>query len=779
MASAQHGERSVERANALIGSAVQRIEDLRFLTGKGTYVADLARDGALHAVILRSTVAHARIKGIDIGNAAALKGVAAIITAKDIGDRVPLIPIRQQALLESEPYRQPVIAVDKVRYVGEPMAMVLAIDAATAEDALELISLDLEELPAIASNAAARSSDVRLFEASQGNRPIVFFARKGDSGRAFSEAFYTCRRRFSVQRHMALPMETRGILAEWNADRRRLLVHGAAKVPFFNRRALAGMLGLSEAEVDLIEVDVGGGFGARGEFYPEDFLIPFAAKHLQCPVRWIEDRREHLMAANHARQADADVEIACDKDGCVLGLRGTIDIDIGAYVRTNGFTAPRNVAQFMSGPYDVANITLDSACYVTNKTPSGTYRGPGRFEAAFFIERLFDIAAKDLGIDPAEFRKRNLIPEAKMPYKLAQMRHVDPGAETWCDGGVYAEVLDRCLAEFDWNKKLALQGQCIDGRYHGIGLGCFIDGGASGPREGCRMTVEPDGTIAVHVGSSAIGQGLETVLSQIAADALGLPMSRIRLRHGSTTLVNEGFGSFHSRSTVMGGSAILVTAEKLLAAIKAAAARKFACPAEHVAVHEDKAIFNASELSFAEIATEGICVEASFSNSKYTYSYGTHAVHVAVDPRTGHVDILDYVAVEDVGRIINPATLRAQVVGAVAQGLGSVFMEHLRYDDNGQLLTGTLADYLIPTATDVPRVRAVSLGLRPCPNNPLGAKGAGEGGLIPTGGAVANAVAAALADFCVEPHHLPLTPATLWRLIQAGQRRAFPASDRA
>ena len=417
-----HGERSVERANAFIGSPMERIEDLRFLKGKGTYIADLARDGALHAAILRSAVAHARIKCIDIGNAAALPGVAAVITAKDIGDRVPLIPIRQQALPESEPYRQPVIAVDKVRYVGEPVAMVLAADAAIAEDALELIALDLEELPVVASNAAARSADVRLFEASQGNRPIVFFARKGDSALAFSEVFYTCRKRFSVQRHMALPMETRGILAEWNADRRRLVVHGAAKVPFFNRRALAGMLGLSEAEVDLIEVDVGGGFGARGEFYPEDFLIPFAAKRLLCPVCWIEDRREHLMAANHARQADADVEIACDKDGRVLGLRGTIDIDIGAYVRTNGFTAARNVAQFMSGPYDVANIALDSACYVTNKTPSGTYRGPGRFEAAFFIERLFDIAAKDLAIDPAEFRKCNLIPEAKMPYKLAQMR---------------------------------------------------------------------------------------------------------------------------------------------------------------------------------------------------------------------------------------------------------------------------------------------------------------------------------------------------------------------
>lgn len=762
----------MKRANAFIGSPVERIEDQRFLTGKGRYVGDLASAGMLHAAILRSPVAHARITRIDIGNALAVPGVAAVITAADLGASVPLIPLRQQALPEGEPYRQPVIAVDKVRYVGEPVALVLAEDAAVAEDALELIGLEFEDLPVIAGIAAARDGATHLFQTPHGNRPIVFTARKGDADRAFAGAFYTCRKRFGVQRHMALPMETRGLFAEWDVAQRRLVVHGAAKVPFFNRRTLAGMLGMAESDVDLMEVDVGGGFGARGEFYPEDFLIPYAARRLQRAVRWIEDRREHLMATNHAREADADVEIACAEDGRVLGLRGSIDIDIGAYVRTNGFTGPRNVAQFMSGPYDVDNIALDAVCYVTNKTPCGTYRGPGRFEAAFFTERLFDIAARDLGIDPAEFRRRNLIPEAKMPYKLAQMGHVDPSSETWCDGGAYGEVLDRCLAEFDWTGKRQLQGRLIAGRYHGMGVGCFVEGGAAGPREGCRMTLAPDGCVAVHVGSSAIGQGLETVLSQIAADALSLPMHRIRLMHGSTTLVKEGFGSFHSRSTVMGGSAILVTAEKLLAEIRLAASRRLACTAEAIALDGDAALHGAARVTFAELAAERISVEASFSNAKHTYSYGAHAAHVAVDPATGHVEILDYVTVEDVGRVINPATLHAQVIGAVAQGLGSVFLEHLRYDENGQLLTGTLADYLVMSATDMPRsIRSFSLGLRPCPNNPLGAKGAGEGGLIPVGGVVANAIAAALADFAVEPHHLPLTPAVLWHLVRAAQRR--------
>jgi carbon-monoxide dehydrogenase large subunit len=374
------------------------------------------------------------------------------------------------------------------------------------------------------------------------------------------------------------------------------------------------------------------------------------------------------------------------------------------------------------------------------------------------------MAARDLDIDPVEFRRRNLIEESRMPYKLANMRHKDPLAETWCDNGAYAEVLERCVEAFDWKGKWDLQGKKIDGRYHGLGLACFIEGGGAG-REGCRMVLEKDGGVSVYVGSSAIGQGLETVLSQIASDALGLPMERIGLMHGSTTLVREGFGSFHSRSTVMGGSAVLLTAEKLIDEIKAAAARRFGCDVSAVSVRDGAATDGTTRATLAELAAEGITVEECFSNSKHTYSYGAHAVHLAVDPETGNVEILDYLTAEDVGHIINPATLHGQVLGSLVQGLGSVFMEHLQYDEAGQLLAGSFMDYALPIASNFSHLRSLLLELRPCPNNPLGAKGAGEGGLIAVGGAVANAIAAALVDFGVEPRDLPLSPAALWKLI--------------
>ncbi|HEU5017561.1 MAG TPA: xanthine dehydrogenase family protein molybdopterin-binding subunit [Pseudolabrys sp.] len=759
----------MNRPNAWIGSAVARVEDERFLRGRGCFVGDIAAEGLRHAAILRSPLAHGRIERIDTAAALALPGVVAVITASDIG-AVPRIPMRQHAVPEGEIYRQPVIAHDKVRYVGEPVAVVIAEDPAVAEDALALIELDITELPVVADRHIAARDDVLMFEEAGTNRVRVLCARMGDADAAFAAADYCRRESFSVQRHTAMPMEPRGLLAEWDAAANRLTLHGATKVIFYNRRTLAEMLGVAETAVDLIEVDVGGGFGARGELYPEDFLIPFAARHVGGRVRWIEDRREHLMAMNHAREMYADIEIACRRDGTVLGLRGHVDVDLGAYVRTNGFTAPRNVVQFMSGPYHVPNIELDAVVYVTNKTPTGTYRGPGRFEASFFGERLFDMAAQDLGIDPAEFRRRNLLREEQLPYPLPALLDTDDGGKTECDNGAYAIVLDRCLREFGWSEKIKLQGRLIDGRYHGVGLGCFIEGGAGGPRENARMIVEPDGRIAVYVGSSAIGQGLETILGQIAADALGLPMDRVRVAHGSTTLVSDGFGSFHSRSTVMGGSAVLLAAEALLAAIRDAAAARFGCAVNDVRFADGLASHGSEQVAFGAFA--GLSVERTYHNKKHTYSYGSHAAHVAVDAGTGHVEILDYVTVEDVGRIINPATLHGQVLGAVVQGLGSVFLEHLQYDENGQLLTGSLADYLLPTATDFPRIRGLSLGLRPCPNNPLGAKGAGEGGLIAVGGVIGNAIAGALRSFGVQPRDLPLSPPRLWHLIDQARRAA-------
>jgi len=762
-------------ANVWIGSAVARVEDERLLRGLGTFAADLRSEGMLHASILRSPIAHGRIEAVDASATRKLSGVVAVITTKEIGTSIPRIPIRQHGVPEGEAYRQPVIAYEKVRYVGEPIALVVAKEPAIAEDAVAAIDLRIAELPAIADPQKAKRDDVLLFDAAGTNRVRILCARAGDAEKAFAEAEYRRRERFSVQRHTAFPMEPRALYAAWDSAAERLVVYGAAKVPFFNRRTLAGMLGMSESAVDLIEVDVGGGFGARGEFYPEDFLIPFAARFVRGSVRWVESRREHLMAINHAREMYADVEIACRRDGTVLALRGNVDIDLGAYVRTNGITPPRNVIQFMAGPYHVPNIALDATIYATSKTPTGTYRGPGRFEGSFFGERLFDIAAHDLGIDPLIFRKRNLLREEQLPYELPLILDVDDRGKTECDSGAYGELLDLCAEKFGWTEKRKAQGKLIGGRYHGCAIGCFIEGGAGGPRETARMEIAADGCILVSVGSSAIGQGLETILGQIAADALAQPLQSIRIRHGSTTLVSEGFGSFHSRSTVMGGSAILVAAEALLQEIRLQAATRFSCSTTQVRVAEGFAEHEAKRIALSEFA--GLAVECTYHNKKHTYSYGSHAAEVAVDAETGTVEVLDYVTVEDVGRIINPATLHGQVLGAVVQGLGSVFFEHLQYDSNGQLLSGSLMDYRLPIASDFPRIRGFSLGSRRSPNNPLGTKGAGEGGLIAVGAVIANAVAAALRPLRVEPRDLPLSAPRLWELIQRAASRAQPSSS--
>jgi carbon-monoxide dehydrogenase large subunit len=755
----------VTLGNRYIGSPVERVEDLRFLRGRGEYVGDLQRPGMLHAAILRSPAAHGLIRLLDPQPALAIAGVRAVITAATIGT-VPRIPLRLQAAPATEPFLQPVIAAGRVRYVGEPIAVVLADGAALAEDGVEAIRLDLEALPVVADRHVAGRHETLLFAAAGSNLAMQFTALSGDADAAFRAADYTRRGHFAVQRHTALPMEPRGLLAEWDAAAGHLTVLGAAKVPFFNRRTVAAMLGLAETAVDLIENDVGGGFGARGEFYPEDFLIPFAARHTGRPVRWLEDRREHLVAMNHARQMDCEVEIACRRDGTILGLRGEVFVDLGAYIRTNGLTAPRNVAQFFSGPYRIPNIRLTASALVTNKTPTGTYRAPGRYEGSFFCERLIETAARDLGIDPVEMRRRNLVADREMPYPLARIEPGDLYARTECDSGDYAQALDTCLAEFGWDEKRKLSGRLIDGRYHGTAVACFIEGGGAGPRELARLVLERDGSVTVSVGSAAVGQGLETVMAQIAADALGLAIDRVRVRHGSTTLLADGYGAFHSRSTVLGGSAVHGAAALLLDKIRAAAALRLGCDPTEITLADGAAVARSGRsLDFAALAEDGLVADYSFANDhRHTYAYGTAAAHVAVDPVTGRVELIDCLLVEDVGRIVNPLTLHGQAIGAVVQGLGGAFLEDLVYDRHGQFLSGTLADYLIPSAADFPGIRAIALEHRPSPTNPLGVKGAGEGGIIPIGGLMANAVAAALSMLGAEPNELPLKPARVWRL---------------
>jgi len=757
--------------NSLIGSPIERLEDLRFLRGRGQYVDDLARKDMLHAAILRSSVAHGRIRSIEVTRARALPGVHSVITAKEIGNRVPRVPMRLQPLPDFERFGQPVIAETKVRYVGEAIAVVLADSPGIAEDALGLVETDIEPLPAVADRHASAEDRSLLFEEAGTNLAIRFRAVRGDAAAAFAGAPYVRRERFRTQRHMALPLEPRGLLAEWDAARERLVIYGGAKVLFFNRRTLAKQLGLPEAAIEIVENDVGGGFGARGEFYPEDFLIPFAARLAGRPVKWTEDRRENLMCINHAREAECEVEIACTREGTILGLRGHAYVDVGAYMRTNGAVGARNVAQFMSGPYRIPNIDIDVALQLTNKTPVGTYRGPGRFETDFFRERLFDMVTQDLGLDRVAFRRRNLVSKQEMPYQIATITPFESKDEF--DSGDYQATLDRCLDEVNWPEKSKLAGKLIDGRYHGLAVGCFIEGGAAGPKESARIVLERDGLYSVYVGSSAIGQGLETVFAQIAADALEITIERIRgVFHGSTSYVGDGYGAYHSRSVVMGGSAILDAAAKLRDAIRTWAAQRLNCQASAIEIVEGvKAVGpGGNSIALNELSGESISAEGAFLNKKHTYTYGAHAAHVAVDPKLGHVDLLDYVVVADCGRIINPLTVHGQTVGSVVQGLGGAMMEHLVYDQDAQLLTGSLADYLIPTASDFPNIRAVMLEQHPSPINPLGAKGAGEGGIIAAGGIMANAVANALSALHVQPRELPLTPTRIWELVQAAPR---------
>lgn len=748
----------------VVGTYTKRVEDARLLTGKACFVDDIHVDGMVHAAIVRSSVPHGRIRSIDTSAARELPGVLAVYTAQDVQahlGRVPKMPLRLSPVPEHAPFEQTVVATDKVRYVGEPLAIVVAESPALAEDAAQLVFADIEQLPAVGDWEASVRNEVLLFEHLGTNCPITYVAQKGDARSVTGP--YVRRERFATQRHSAVTMETRGLVARWEGG--RMVVQGAAKVPFTTRRTLAASLDLDVEQVDMIEVDVGGGFGVRGEFYPEDFLVPFAARQLGRPVKWIEDRLENLLGSNHSRQMECELEIVCERNGRILALRGSVHTDSGAYMRSSGAVPPRNVAQFLSGPYDIEHIWVESSAHLTNKGPIGTYRGPGRFEADYFRERLMQIAADELGIDPVEFRRMNLVRKEQMPYPLATLDK--PQKPENLDSGDYQITLDRCLQEFDWEGKKALQGKLVDGRWHGVAIACFIEGGGGGIKESARLEIEEDGRLGIYVGSTNLGQGLVTVLTQIAADELGLPMDRIRIRHGSTTYLKEGFGSFHSRSTALGGSAIVVTAAALRDRIREAVAARLGCQPADVSVGPGLVATGRGEtFGPAELGRMGIKAEGQFASHNHTYAYGASAAHVAVDAGTGKVDLIDYFGVEDIGKIINPLTAKGQSIGAVVQGLGGVFLENLAYSEDGQFLAGTLADYLMPTATDFPRIRAMELENSPSPHNPLGVKGCGEGGLVPVGGVVANAVAAALSSFGVQPNVLPLTPARVWEMLQ-------------
>ena len=756
-----------------IGAPITRVEDFRFLTGQGKYLDDIKLTGMLHAAILRSNHGHALIKSIDTTAALALPGVEGVFTYDDIASIAKVIPVRVFEIPGLDQYLQVPLAEQKVRYVGEPVAMVVAINRYVAEDALELISVDYDPLPAVTDLKEALKDEVLLHEENGTNLAGSYELNTGDIEEAFRNAEYVRKEEFRTHRHTGNPLETRGLLADFDKESGELTVWGPTKVPHFNRAILANHLEISEENIHFMEPDVGGGFGIRGEFYPEDFLVPFASMQLGHPVKWSEDRMEHLISANHSREVVCEVELAAQKDGTILGMRANIYGDMGAYVRTHGCVVPALTAGMLTGPYRIPSYHADFNCVMTNKTGTGTYRAPGFYEACFIRERLLDMVAGDLGLDPAEIRRINLIQASEMPYTVGVTR-ID-GRMTVYDSGDYPSAFNRALEEIGYESIKGSSGPDEHGRYHGVGVASYVEPTGFGPYEGARIAATKDGLVEVYLGITTLGQGHETVMAQICADSLGVPMEQVRIFHGNTDYLPASIGTFGSRATVMAGSAIHLASQSLQAKMLSIAAgymdtettslefrngRVTRKAAGESADELDVAQIVALAESGAEVDGDEAPVEATeyFRVEEWTYAYGSHVAHVAVDPETGKLDVLRYVVVEDVGRCINPLTMHGQSVGGAVQGIGGTVLEELVYDESGQLVSGSFMDYLLPTSQDVPNIDSIILEEAPSPLNPLGVKGAGEGAILATGAALANAVADALSDFGVHITHLPLSP---------------------
>jgi carbon-monoxide dehydrogenase large subunit len=701
-----------------------------------------------------------------------IPGVVAVFTFQDIAPLAKPIPVRLYPLPGLERFLQYPLARDRVRYVGEPVAVVVAESRYLAEDGLDAMDVAYAPLPAVTEVHQALQNQVILHAEPGTNLAAHYTLTLGAVEDAFRQATYSRKEVFKTHRHTGNPLETRGLVASYDAGRGEFTVWGETKVPHFNRGILASFLDVPEARIHFIEPDVGGGFGIRGEFYPEDFLIPFAAMQLGRPVKWIEDRLEHLKAANHSREVLCEVEIAAQRDGTLLGIRAHVYGDMGAYIRTHGGLVPSSTAALLMGPYRIPAYQVTVSCVMTNKMGLGTYRAPGRYESCFIRERLLDMVAADLRIDPVELRLKNFIQPAEMPYTVGQTR--PNGPPTVFDSGNYPSAFQRALAQIDYDRLKPLQGARQDGKYHGIGLGCFVKNTGQGPFEGARVVVSGADKIAVYLGITSLGQGHETTMAQICADTLGVPLEAFTIFHGSTDMMPFGIGTFGSRGTVMAGNAVHLACQKLRDKALAIASRYLELDAMHLVFRhgqvyrqgaEDHALLGLDELvrlagpaSPYNLEEPGLEATAYFKSNQLTYTYGAHVAHVAVDPETGKVEVLRYVVVEDIGRCINPLIVHGQTVGAAVQGIGATILEELVYGDNGQLLSGTLMDYTLPTSTDAPPIDSVILEEAPSPLNPLGVKGAGEGGIVATGAALANAVSHALASLAIQVTELPLSP---------------------
>ncbi len=755
----------------LVGASIARREDEAILSGRAAFIDALHAPAELHMRVVRSPVAHGRLIGLDVEAASRAKGVAFVFAAADT-QALPPIGIRGASDPRLAAYFQPVLAHDEIRYVGEPLAMVLAETAALAEDAARLIGIDVQPLDAMTDATAPRQA----FHHAQPDGPSTecdrIYKAYGDVDAAMTAAAHHVEITCEVGRQMAVPMETRGLLVVPRADGQGFELHGAAKIVHANRDALASMFGLEPANVVLREGHVGGGFGVRGELYPEDVLACFAALRTRRPVKWLEDRAEHTVATNQARGQVLKLHAGFDANGVIAAVEAHIWADQGAYIRTAGTKVIDFTCAFLPGPYRIPAYRVDAIISLTNKTPAGTYRAPGRFEATFAMERLIDAVARHLGIDAIAVRERNLIATGQMPYRRPL---TSGGKPVTYDSGDYAGALAAALhfAGHSQMRQEAAQRRGAGERV-GVGVAMFVEKSGGVLREAVGMQLGADGMFEVVTGASALGQGLETVLSQIAADAMGIGIEAIRIQRGQSDGVSDSAGTYGSRSTVMAGSAVREAAIALRERVIAAAAMVWRISDADIEITEyalrcrdgrSMDFATLARMAEADASLPDLTLERTFSATDLNYPYGVHIAQVRVDPGTYVATVEKYVIAYEIGRAINPSLVRGQLAGGAVQGIGAAFTEEIRHDAHGQPLTRSFGDYVTPRASDVPTFDVLLLEDAPSPTNPLGAKGGGEGGINAAGAALASAVEDAF-DGAIVPRRLPMSPRYLFNQHQ-------------
>jgi carbon-monoxide dehydrogenase large subunit len=762
-----------------VGSRAPRKEDHRLLVGDGRFGADVQLPRMVHARMVRASVAHGRLLDVDTSAALEVPGVIDIVTSTDLpGDlRIP-VRLSVQGIDLSE-YLQPVLAREEVRYVGEPVAVVLAEDPYAAEDGAEMVVVDIDPGNVLLDATQAPASDVAA----------EFTLGYGDVDEAFDRAEHVVRCDFKVGRHTAVPMETRALVVTADPATGELDVYGATKVPVFNRNVLAELLERDPESIRMHAMDAGGGFGVRGEFYPEDFLMPWLALRIGRPVSWVEDRAEHLVAVNHSREQHHRLEVAFDSEGTILGLRDDVAHDNGAYVRTHGVIVPELTLAMLPGPYRVPAYQGRIRVTLTNKTPCGTYRAPGRFEGTTAREQLFDKAAAELGIDRVQLRRHNLLRPDELPHERDMSTL---GTEMLLDRGDYPGLLEKTLSRVDELGWRRFRDEArAEGRRVGLGISVFMEKSGLGPHDTADVEVTGRGRVRVHSGGTSLGQGIETVLAQVVADELGVEVDAVDVVNGDTLLQPYGTGSWASRSTVVTGSAVRGAGRQVAQRLRDLAARMLEVADADLELTGGRVQVRGvptKALGFAELwkaaqpgsqwlredEPAGLAARFRFSVDHMTYPYGAHVCVAEVDEGTGGVEVLQYLVAYEVGRAVNPTLVEGQLRGGVAQGVGGALLEEFRYDEEGQPQATTFMDYLMPTASELPDVELLVCEDAPAETNELGVRGAGEGGLTGAGAAIASAVSDAL-DL-PSMNRLPLVPALLRSLLAPGTDALMPGA---